>query len=247
MKKQLKGEIKYGVTLDEEQKIAKAGAFDKDVTFLLGKFGSGKSLLATAIAIDMLFKKQVSKIYITRPIDFSATGFIPGDLSAKMRYHIYPLVQNFVALCGKEKVDKLLAEDAIEIIPIDYIKGYTICNAVLIIDEFEDISYKEFEKILTRLGKDSKLIFTGSEEQTEAKDSCIKKIKLLVNCPLVNYHVLKAQHRNEAIQGILDYIEESFSPKKVDKNTPETVSGQKDAEKHLEDKVPISACLLYGE
>lgn len=206
MAKELKNEIKYGVTLNEEQKLAKAGAFNKDVTILLGNIGSGKTLCGVQIALDMLFKKQVSKIYLTRPISFDATGFLTGNAKEKMYFHTFPLVQNLEACYRKDAIEKLFTEGKIEVVPIDYLKGYTIADAAMVIDEFEDISFREFEMILSRLGKDSKMIFTGSEEQIDVKKSCIPQVKLLKDCPVVNFHTFKAFHRNEAIIQILDHI-----------------------------------------
>ena len=87
-------------------------------------------------------------------------------------------------------------------------KGITIDNAVLIVDEFEDINFSDFELIISRLGKDSKLIFTGSEEQIDIPNSCIYKIKCLEECNLVNYCTLKELHRNKDIPEILKFIKE---------------------------------------
>ena len=206
VKKVRKTAIKYNVQLDEQQKIVKSGVYNKDVTIILGKYGSGKTLTAALIALDLLFTEQIEKIYITRPIDFKATGYLTGSADEKMMYHIFPIKQNFYECYNKEKIDSLFRDGKIQIVPIDYMKGMTFCNSCTIVDEFEDISYKDFEKILTRLGKGSKLIFTGSEEQTEVIDSCINKVKCLKNCDIVNYHTLTGQHRNENIQKVLDHI-----------------------------------------
>lgn len=199
-------EINYSVVLNDEQKAVKAGVFDHDVTFILGNFGSGKSLCGTQIALDLLYKGYVSNIIISRPIDFEATGFIKGSMTEKMAYHTFPVMQNLYACSGKEKIDKEFKEGNIQVFPIDYMKGVTFSDAAVIIDEFEDITYDDFQLILTRLGKGSKLIFTGSEEQIGIRNSCIPKIKCLQNSGLVNYHVLTSQHRNEAINPILEFI-----------------------------------------
>lgn len=203
--------IKYSVQLTEEQKLVKASVYDKDVNFVMGEFGTGKTLVACLIALDFLFKKDtnIDKIIITRPIDFNATGYLKGNIEEKMAMHVMPLKQNFYCAYGKEKIDKLFQEGIIQILPIDYMKGMTFLNAVTIVDEFEDITYDEFKLILTRLGKGSKLIFTGSEEQIDKKlsnTSCIHRIKCLKNSDLVGFHTLTINHRNEAIAKILEYI-----------------------------------------
>lgn len=204
-----KTDIKYGFQFTEEQKLVKEGVYQKDVTIILGEFGSGKTACAAQIALDLLFKGHVSKIYITRPIDFSATGYLTGDADQKLAFHLFPIKQNLYACYRKDKIDELFKDGIIQIVPIDYMKGMTFADSCTIVDEFEDINYDDFKLILTRLGKDSKLIFTGSEEQINIKDSCIPKIKCLKNYEPVNYHVLTSQHRNENIMGILDYIKEN--------------------------------------
>lgn len=207
--KELKNEIKYQIQLADDQKAVKAGAYAKDVTFVLGKFGTGKTAVAANIALDMLFKKKVKRIFITRPIDFSPTGYLAGNADEKLAFHVFPIKQNFYACYRKDKIDELFKDGSIQIVPIDYMKGMTFTDSCTIVDEFEDINEKDFELILTRLGKGSKLIFTGSEEQIDIKDSCISSIKCLKNFDTVNYHVLSSQqHRNEDIQKILDYIKE---------------------------------------
>ena len=183
--------------------------YKKDVTIILGNFASGKTACGVLCALDLLFKKQIDTIYITRPIDFGATGYLKGSADEKLSFHIFPIKQNMYMAYNKSKIDDLFKDGSIQIIPIDYMKGMTFTNSFTIVDEFEDIDYQDFKLILTRLGKGSKLIFTGSEEQIDVKSSCIPRIKCLEKMDLVNYHTLKSQHRNDDIAKILDYIEEN--------------------------------------
>lgn len=212
-KKVLKSEIKFQITPTPEQKLVKAGAYDKDVSIVLGDFGSGKTQIAALTALDLLFKGHVKKIYITRPLDFSATGYIKGSMDDKMHFHVFPVKQCFYSAYNKQKIDELFTEGVIQIVPIDYLKGWTVSDAVFICDEFEDITFKEFKLILSRLGKDSKLFFTGSAEQINIKNSCISEAQILEACPDVNYHVLSSQHRNDSILKILDFIENAQKEK----------------------------------
>lgn len=202
-----KNPIQFKITLTDEQKDAKEGVYEKDVSFFLGNYGSGKTQCAALIALDLLFKGHIDNIIISRPLDFNATGFLTGSASEKMMYHLQPLKQSFYNAYSKEKIDKLFADGIIQLVPIDYMKGYTFTNSCCIIDEFEDINYDEFKLILSRLGKDSKLIFTGSEEQIGIKNSCIPKILKLKDSDIVNFKILKSQHRNGIIQDILNFLE----------------------------------------
>lgn len=211
-KKVRKTDIKYGVQLTEEQKLVKASVWEKDVNIVLGDFGTGKTLSACLIALDFLFRNDtnIDKIILTRPINFEATGYIKGGIDEKMALHIMPLKQNLYQVYGADKIDKLFTDKMIQIIPIDYMKGITFVNAITIVDEFEDITYDDFKLILTRLGKGSKLIFTGSEEQISSsvgRLSCISKIKCLKDSNLVGFHRLTVNHRNEDIVKILNYID----------------------------------------
>ena len=154
-----KNDIQYKIQLNDEQKRAKAQVYNKDVSFFLGDFGSGKTQCAALCALDLLFKKHIDRIFITRPIDFSATGYLTGDINEKMAFHLFPIKQCFYSAYNKEKIDKLFADEVIKIIPIDYMKGVTFLNACTIVDEFEDINYADFKVILSRLGINSKIIF----------------------------------------------------------------------------------------
>lgn len=209
-----KNPIKYGIQLTEEQKLVKASVFDKDVNFVLGEYGTGKTQVACLIALDFYFRNDtnIDKIIITRPIDFAATGYLRGSIIEKMAMHIMPLKQNFYQAYGKEKIDKLFDEGIIQIIPINYMKGITFLNSITIVDEFQDINYEDFRLILTRLGKGSKLIFTGSEQQIDISmknTSCIHRVKCLKNSDLVGFHTLSTNHRNESILKILNYINDN--------------------------------------
>lgn len=204
-----KNEIKYNIQLTDEQKLVKEGVYEKDVTIILGEFGSGKTACAVLCALDLLFKKHIDTIYITRPIDFDATGYLKGSIDEKLMFHVFPIKQNMYSAYNKDKIDALFKEGAIQVIPIDYMKGMTFSSSCTIVDEFEDIDYQDFKLILTRLGKGSKLIFTGSEQQTDIKNSCVPKIKCLEKLDIVNYHTLKSQHRNDDIVKILNFVEEN--------------------------------------
>lgn len=208
LKRVPKGNIRFKIKLSEEQKKAKEGIYEKDLSIVIGRAASGKTALAVLTALDFFFKRKVNKIIISRPIVKNSVGYLPGEIEDKLAPHVYPVKHCMYEAYGREKIDKMFTEGDIEIIPIDFMKGVTYTNSFVIIDEFEDLTMEEFELCLTRLGKDSKLVFTGAEEQIDKsiKNSCISKVKCLKDCDLVNYVKLTENHRNNIIFDVLNYI-----------------------------------------
>lgn len=130
-----------------------------------------------------------------------------NSLDEKLMYHMMPILHNFYQAYDHAKIDELYKEGSIKILPIPYLRGCTFSNAVVICDEIQEMDYESFELVLTRLGKGSKILFTGSMEQNVlGSKSCIEKVMKLKDSDLVCFHELKENHRNEAIFGILDYI-----------------------------------------
>lgn len=204
-----KGNIKFNLQLSDEQKKAKAGVYKKDVSVILGKAATGKTQVAVLTALDLYFKRKVNKIIISRPVLKNKLGFLPGELESKMAPQISPIKYCMYEAYDKTKIDKMFEEGVIEILPIDFMKGVTYRNACVIIDEVQDSSKDDFELILTRLGKDSKLLLIGSAEQVDKQlngNSCISYLEKLKDCDLVNYHTLTANHRNEVIFDILKFV-----------------------------------------
>jgi phosphate starvation-inducible protein PhoH and related proteins len=168
-KKIPKTPIKFSVNLNEEQRLAKEEILKNKVTFLKGKAGSGKSLLAVQTALDCLFKKQVDKIYITRPaVDAGESyGYLPGDKNSKMAPYTDAIYDNMYTAYNKEKVDKEIRDGRIVVVPIGHMRGSNFSNAVVIIDEAQNVTKPQMELILTRLCKGSKMIFVGDSSQID--------------------------------------------------------------------------------
>lgn len=209
-KRQLKTEPKLLVDLNEEQKEFVELFYHYDVNFLLGDFGSGKSLAAVHTALKAFRKKQVDNIWITRPMLKNSLAALPGTLEEKMAPYTFPLVQNLEVCQGKEQTDKMLKEGLIKIMPIEVAKGVSFMKSVVIVDEFQDMDYIDFRTILTRLGKDSKMIFCGSLQQIDkaiSKNSCIHSIMKLEQSNLVGFKTLTANHRNPILTDIINYLE----------------------------------------
>lgn len=209
-KRVLKTEPKLKVDLNEEQKEFVKLFYEFDVCFLHGDFGSGKSLAAVHTALTAFRKKQFNNIWITRPMIKNSLAALPGTLEEKMAPYTFPITQNMEVCQGKETTEKMLREGLVKIMPIEVAKGCTFIDSVVIVDEYEDMSYADFRTILTRLGKGSKMIFCGSKEQVDkqiGKNSCIYEAMKLENSGLVGYTTLKANHRNPILTDIIDYLE----------------------------------------
>lgn len=137
---------------------------------------------------------------------------LPGTKDEKMEPYVFPIIQNLEACQGKQTTENMKKEGSIEIMPIEVAKGVTFMDSVVIVDEFQDMNYEDFRTILTRLGKDSKMIFCGSIEQISrkiGKSSCIYDILKLKQSNIVGFHVLEANHRNPVLTKIIDYLEKN--------------------------------------
>lgn len=211
-KRPLKTEPKLGIEPNAEQKEVVATVYNKDVTFVLGDVASGKTAISAYIALTMFRKKMVNKIWITRPILKNNLGILPGTIDEKLNPYVFPIIQNFQVLQGKQQTEKMMENGDIQIIPIDVAKGITFMDSFVIVDEFCDMDYQDFRTILTRLGKTSKMIFCGSVEQIDRSmknTTCYHETKKLKKLDVVGYHTLTANHRNPILTEILNFLEKN--------------------------------------
>lgn len=206
----LKTEPKLNVDLNDEQREFVELFYQYDVNFLLGDFGSGKSLAAVHTALKAFRKKQCNQIWITRPMLKNNLGALPGEIADKLQPYVFPIMQNLEVCQGKETTEKMVKEGLIQIMPIEVAKGVTFMKSVVIVDEFQDMNYQDFRTILTRLGTGSKMIFCGSKEQIDKSingNSCLHTILKLEDSDLVGFKTLKANHRNPILTEIIKYLE----------------------------------------
>ena len=170
-KRRPKNPIKFNVQLNDEQKQAKSLIIESPITVIKGMAGSGKTLVATQVALDMLFTKQVDKIIITRPtVSKEDIGFLPGDLQAKMDPWLAPIYHNLYTLYNEEKVKKELENGNIEIVPFAFMRGRTFVNSFVIVDEAQNVTHNQMETVIGRLGKGSKMVICGDMAQIDLKD-----------------------------------------------------------------------------
>lgn len=139
------------------------------IVFVTGSAGTGKTYLAVAYAVNMLKKNQIRKIIITRPAVEAGEklGFLPGDLKEKVDPYLIPIYDALYEFMGKENVDKLIEKGVIEIAPLAYMRGRTLDNAIIILDEAQNTTTNQMKMFITRLGFNSKMIITGDTTQID--------------------------------------------------------------------------------
>jgi phosphate starvation-inducible PhoH-like protein len=157
----------------------------KDLTFCIGPAGTGKTYLAVAVAVSMLKKKQTRKIILARPAVEAGEklGFLPGDLQAKVNPYLRPLFDALEDMMDFTQMRKFMELDIIEIIPLAFMRGRTLNEAVIICDEAQNTSPLQMLMVLTRLGHGSKMIITGDITQVDLgpgqKSGMVEAIELL--------------------------------------------------------------------
>ncbi len=142
---------------------------NNDITFGTGPAGTGKTWLAVACAVDALERDQVERLILTRPAVEAGErlGFLPGDLSQKIDPYLRPLYDALYDLMGYEKVQRLFEKQTIEIAPLAYMRGRTLNNAFVILDEAQNTTNEQMQMFLTRIGFSSKAVINGDPSQTD--------------------------------------------------------------------------------
>jgi len=140
-----------------------------DINFGIGPAGTGKTFLAVAMAVDALNEARVQRLILVRPAVEAGEklGFLPGDLSQKVDPYLRPLYDALYEMLGVEKVAKLLEKNVIEIAPLAYMRGRTLNDAFVILDEAQNTTIEQMKMFLTRLGFGSTAVITGDLTQTD--------------------------------------------------------------------------------
>ena len=214
-KRIVKNPIKFNISLNEEQKLAKEQILNNTVTVLAGKAGSGKTLLACQVALDGLFRRHYEKIIITRPtVSKEEIGFLPGDLHQKMDPWVQPIYQNMYLLYGKERVDPFIKEGKIEIVPVAFMRGRTFLDSCVIVDEAQNVTMSQMEMIATRIGLRSKMIVCGDDGQVDLKNRRDSGFKFLYNqgkkIKNVTSITLFENHRDPVVDDLIEVYEEYY-------------------------------------
>lgn len=207
-KKVLKNEIKYNVQLNEEQKEVKRLIRENQIVVITGRAGCGKSLVSAQVALDFLFKKEYDAVYVTRAaVEVGhSLGFLPGSLSEKFNPYLEAFQENLLKCYNKERIESLVAEDKIKALPVQFIRGKTVDN-ILIVEEAQNLTKAEMLAIVTRLGKDGKIVINGDNEQTDIKEGyngLTYMIELSKKIEEIKWIKLKHNHRSDLVGKILD-------------------------------------------
>ena len=208
-----KSNVNFSITLSEEQKAAKSNVLSHPFNFILGKAGSGKTLLAVQIALDQYFKREIDKIIITRPtVTTEDNGFLPGSEAEKMEPWLVPIRDNMRKAYNKPQIlEKMEAEDQIELVSLAHFRGRTFENSICIVDEFQNLTKQQLRMVLSRLGKESTMILCGDTQQIDLKyqnDSAIHEVPKLKSSDYVFSVKLEDNHRHEALDEIFKLLNE---------------------------------------
>ena len=206
-----KNDIKYNITLNDEQKEVKRLILNNQIVIVTGRAGCGKSLVSAQCALDFIFKKQCDQILVTRAaVEVGhSLGFLPGSLNEKFDPYLEAFQENLTKCYDKVKIQQLIQDEKVKAMPVQFIRGKTV-DDILIVEEAQNLTKAEMLAILTRLGKTGKIIINGDLEQTDIKaggdlNGLSYAIALSKKIDGIEYIKLKHNHRSDLVGKILDY------------------------------------------
>ncbi|MDR6295324.1 PhoH family protein [Pantoea dispersa] len=192
-----RGVIKPRTPENQAQYIA--NILDHDITFGIGPAGTGKTYLAVAAAVDALERQEIRRILLTRPAVEAGEklGFLPGDLSQKVDPYLRPLYDALFEMLGFERVEKLMERNVIEVAPLAYMRGRTLNDAFVILDESQNTTIEQMKMFLTRIGFNSKAVITGDVTQIDlprsTKSGLRHAIEVLANVEEISFNFFHSE------------------------------------------------------
>lgn len=210
-------------TANQQEMVDKA--FANDVLFAIGPAGTGKTFLAVALAVRALKSKQVKRIIITRPAVEAgeSLGFLPGDMREKVDPYLRPIYDALGELIPSEKFKFYQEQNIIEIAPIAYMRGRTLSNAFVLIDEAQNTTSMQLKMLLTRLGPNSKMIVTGDISQIDlprkVRSGLVEAVDILGNIEGIGVTRLSGKDviRHKLVRHIISAYEREDEKKEQDK------------------------------
>tara|TARA_Y100001938_G_C8094468_1_gene437216 strand:- start:1812 stop:2486 length:675 start_codon:yes stop_codon:yes gene_type:complete len=186
---------------------------ESDVTFCSGPAGSGKTAVAVGLACEYMLENKIEKIIITRPVVESGRGlgFLPGTLTEKVQPYLVPITEEMKLYLGRDTYNSMRSINAIEICPLEYMRGRNFHNSFMILDEAQNATFEQIKMFLTRIGLGSKAVINGDLDQTDLRgesgglDCCMSRLsglRGLAICELDQSDIV----RNGIISSILDRL-----------------------------------------
>lgn len=204
-----------------QQKLVQA-VKDNDLVFALGPAGTGKTYISVALAVRALKNKQVRKLIITRPAVEAGEnlGFLPGDLKEKIDPYLRPIYDALHDMIPHEKLQYYMEREVVEIAPLAYMRGRTLNNAFILLDEAQNTTPMQMKMFLTRMGPDSKMIVTGDTSQVDLPikqiSGLIEAVRILKNVQGIGVIELNEKDvvRHKLVRDIVEaYAKDSGSSK----------------------------------
>lgn len=200
-----------------QKKYMKAVA-KNDLVFGIGPAGTGKTFLAISLALNYLLNKKIERIVLTRPVVEAGEklGFLPGDIQQKVNPYFRPIYDALYNLIGFEKTSELIEKEVIEIAPLAYMRGRTIDNAFLLLDEGQNTLNSQMKMFLTRFGQNSKVVVTADISQIDLpepkKSGIFTVIKILKN--IEGIKIIKLTEKDIVRHPLVQQIIEAYDRKK---------------------------------
>src|SRR6266705_5915513 len=191
-----------------------------DIVFGLGPAGTGKTYLAVAMAVAALKKEQVDRIILTRPAVEAgeALGFLPGDLQEKITPYLRPLHDALREMLEPEEMERAIARQTIEVAPLAYMRGRTLGNAFVILDEAQNTTTEQMFMLLTRMGPNSKCVVTGDVTQIDLpankRSGLVEALQALKNIPGISFVYFNERDvvRHELVRAVINAYQLHRSP-----------------------------------
>lgn len=182
-----------------------------DVVFGIGSAGTGKTYVAASYAAEKLFYREIDRIIVTRPnVEASRSmGFLPGELEEKYAPYLEPFDGVFIKSFGRSLYELFKKRKQIEAKPLGFMRGATFDNAIVLVDECQNMTEREFKLLLTRIGEGTKVIFSGDSRQVDIPESglmsTIQRLKHIPDIEVVEFFPSDIVRSNLCKQIILEY------------------------------------------